>query len=187
MEYILKSHLEIQPTKTNTLNPTCPLSFLSSSFFLKDRLIFFTEALRFETSPESVRAWAECGWHGPVEGSLHWPLEQMPPSDYHSSCLIKLSSKCRAISTGKWRFYLKWLGAVDKQNVIIWAEIQLTSQAANARGSWRIRHFIWSQCVSLQPPLLPVPQGGENSLHWATGTPEFGCQFLLEKRRPALF
>ena len=88
----------------------------------------------------SSLGWMWLAWA--CRGIPPWPPRPALPVDDHSSCVIRLSITWGAISDGKRSLYLKWPGALDKQNVIIWAETQLTTQTANARGSWRIRCFI---------------------------------------------
>ena len=73
---------------------------------------------------------------------------------YHTgSCLIKHSITC-LISGGKWRSHLKFLGALDKQNVIL-TEIQLTSLTSTG-GSLRVRCSILNQSPWLQCLLLSI-------------------------------
>lgn len=121
---------------------------LNSSHFLKDWLILFAEDLGENSSLGNTAGaglWRDHLAEDPKQHHLRLPL---------SSCLIKHSTAhthtYTATSEGKWRSYLKLLGASDKHNVIIWTEIQLASLTTAARGSLRIRCSIWSQSLALE-------------------------------------
>lgn len=149
-------------------NCQCLLSFLNSSFFLKGRFIFFTLDLGLGTSLERIQAWAM--W-------LAWAWREITSltTEINTTCglprgsgLINHSITCRAISDRTWRSHLKLPGALDRQNVIIWTEIQLTSLTTNTRGCLRIRCFILS--VPLASAASTPSPGEEYTPHWVTRT-----------------
>lgn len=149
-------------------------SFISKLIFLlKNSFILFVcfyQGSWIRNSLERIQAWAiRLTWTCREITSLTTEANTTcgPP---HGSCLIKHSITCRAISDGKWRPHLKLLGASDKQNVIIWTEIQLMSLTTKTRGSLRIRCSILGQCLWLQLSLLSVSSSPRWTEHLTLST-----------------